>query len=336
MKKLITLLICLFLLCSCSTGNKKESFDGKDRPSSSGQLKVVEGKLCGENGEPVMLRGISTHDLLISERYINDDCFKDLSHLMGANVIRLAMYTWGVGSSGYCTGADRNRLKKDIDKGVEYAANNDMYAIIDWHILQDQDPNAYIDDAKEFFEEVSAKYKDNNNVIYEICNEPNHVEWSDIKKYAEIIIPIIRNNDPDSVIIVGTPNWSQDVDIAANDPLNYENLLYTLHFYSATHKQELRDRAKTAIDKGIPIFVTEFGITASSGNLPIDENEADVWIDFLEENNVSYVMWNLSKLSEASAAIKHDVLKDRGLSEEDFSTSGTWLIKTIQKRSAKN
>ena len=222
---------------------------------------------------------------------------------------------------------------KDIDDGVTYAKNNDMYVLIDWHVLEEGDPNRYIEDAKAFFEEVSSKYKDEKHVIYEICNEPNKVEWTQIKEYAEAIIPIIRNNDPDSLIIVGTPNWSQDVDVAANDPLNYDNLLYTLHFYSASHKQELRDKAHNAIEKGLPLFVTEFGITANTGNVPIDIEEADVWIDFLEENGISYVMWEFSKTAEASAAIRSDCLKDRGFERDDFSTAGQWLMDTIAKYS---
>ena len=332
MKRLIGILLCLLLLCSCAS---RDSFDHKDRPSNRGQLQVKDGKLCGKDSKPVMLRGVSSYGLSLSERYINDDCFHDISHLIGANVFRLALYTWGVGSVGYCSGGDKNRLMKDIDDGVQYAKNNDMYVIIDWHILDDGDPNKYIEDAKEFFNTVSENYRDADHVLYEICNEPNKVEWSQIREYADVIIPIIRNNDPDSLIIVGTPNWSQDVDIAADDPLDYDNLMYTLHFYSASHKQPLRDKAQAAIEKGLPIFVTEYGITASTGNIPYDIEEADVWVDFLEENGISYVMWEFSKTAEGSAAIRSDCLKDRGFERDDFSTAGQWLMDTIEKQSNK-
>ncbi|MCR4633890.1 MAG: glycoside hydrolase family 5 protein [Erysipelotrichaceae bacterium] len=332
MKKILTLILCLLLIASCGS---KSSFDGKDRPSTCGKLQVIDSQLCNEKGDPVMLRGISSYGLSLSERYINDDCFHDISHLIGANVFRLAMYTWGVGTVGYCTGGDQKRLLKDIDDGVTYAKNNDMYVIIDWHILEDGDPNKFIDEAKVFFDEVSKKYKDENHVLYEICNEPNKTDWSAIKTYAEQIIPIIRKNDPRSLIIVGTPNWSQDVDIAAGDPLGYENLLYTLHFYSASHKEELRDKAHIAIEKGLPLFVSEFGITSSSGNLPVDVEEADRWIAFLENNKISYCMWEFSKTAEASAAIRADCLKDRGFEREDFSLAGQWLMDTIEQYNKK-
>lgn len=333
MKKLLTICLCLFMFCGCTA--TKESFDGKDRPSVNGRLQVVDGKLCDSKGDPVMLRGISGNGVSLSERYINENTFNDISHFFGANVFRMALYTWGVATVGYCTGGDKNKLKQQMLDSVEYAKKADMYVIMDWHILEDGDPNRYIDEAKAFFDEVSAACKDCNNVIYEICNEPNHVEWSDIKKYAEEIIPIIRNNDPKALIIVGTPNWSQDVDVAAADPLDYENIMYTLHFYSATHKQELRDKAKKAIDKGLPIFVTEYGITASSGDNPYDTDEAEVWIDFLEENGISYVMWNFSKAPEASAAIAGNCLKSEGFTLDDLSRSGKWLVETIEKRTQK-
>ena len=318
------------MLCGCSKSNNVPKIDDRNRPSVSGILQVKDGKLCDEKDNPVMLRGASINDIMVSERYINNEAFSDLSHL-GINVIRLAMYTRGMGSMGYCTGGEKERLKTDMDNGINYAKDNDMYAIIDWHILDDGDPNTYIEDSKEFFDEMSNKYKDYNNVIYEICNEPNKVDWPTIKKYAEVIIPIIRNNDPDSVIIVGTPNYSQDVDIAAEDPLDFDNILYTLHFYSATHKQELRDKAQIALNKGLPIFVTEYGVTSSNGSFPVDTDEADVWVDFLESNNISYVMWQYSRVAEASAMISRQCDKTSGFEYDDFTDAGKWLIDTISK-----
>lgn len=332
MKKLVAVVLCLLMLVGCNS-TPKESFDGKVRPSVNGVLKVVDGKLCDEKGNQVMLRGISNNGVSVSHMFINDDTFKEISHFMGANVIRLALYTWGVGSVGYCSGGDKELLIKDVVDGVKYAENNDMYAMIDWHILDDGNPNKYIEDAKVFFDQVSKEFKDSKNVIYEICNEPNKCEWQDIKDYAEIIIPIIRNNDPDSLIIVGTPNWSQDVDVAANEPLDFDNIMYTLHFYSATHKQSLRDKAQYAIDNGLPLFVTEFGITAASGGFPIDEEEGNTWIEFLEKNGISYIMWNFSRAAEPCAALNRNELKSKDFKIDDFSQAGKWLIETIKKNS---
>lgn len=304
--------------------------DGRDRPSSRGALQVKDGKLCGADGMPVMLRGVSSYGISMSENMINEPLFTELSRDMGVNVFRLAMYTHGVGVVGYCTGGDQQKLKQLVYDGVDYAGNQDMYAIVDWHILQDGNPNTYVEEAKLFFAEMAEAFCGKNHVLYEICNEPNGVDWAEIKRYAEAVIPVIREKDPDSVIIVGTPTWSQEVDKALADPLEFDNVLYTLHFYSASHKEELRTKAEQASQAGLPIFVTEYGVTSSSGGFPRDLEEADTWIDMLERENISYCMWSFSKVAEPCSAVHHSVMKNSGFTEEDFTPTGKWLAETLR------
>lgn len=137
-----------------------------------------------------------------------------------------------------CSGGDQEQLKALVRCGVEHATRQDLYVILDWHILSDGNPQIYKEDAKAFFQEMSREYAGYPNVLYEICNEPNGgTGWQEIKSYAQEVIGVIRANDPDAVILVGTPNWSQYVDQAAADPIQgYDNLMYTLHFYAATHR----------------------------------------------------------------------------------------------------
>ncbi|MBR6006177.1 MAG: glycoside hydrolase family 5 protein, partial [Clostridia bacterium] len=251
------------------------------------------------------------------------------------NVVRLAVYTYGVGVIGYCTNGDRERYVRDVDSGIEYAKKHDMYAIIDWHILSDGDPNSYIGDAKAFFAEMAEKYGDCENVLYEICNEPNGVDWQAVKRYAEEVIPVIREKAPDSVIIVGDPDWSKDLESCAADPLAFDNILYSLHFYSATHGAELREKLIRVREAGLPVFVSEFGVTASSGDLPRDIESADEWIALLEREKVSYCMWALSKAQEACSVVRFTCPKYSGFAEEDFTETGLWLISTLKKYSGK-
>lgn len=295
-------------------------------PSVSGALRVDNTRLVDENGQAVQLKGISTHGLAWFPDYINEACFRQLREEWNANVIRLAMYTAEYG--GYCSGGDQEALKELIRNGVEYASELDMYVILDWHILSDGNPNTYLDQARDFFQEMSQDYASRNNVLYEICNEPNgSTSWSDIKAYAEEIIPVIRNNDEDGIIIVGTPNWSQYVDQAAADPISgYDNIMYSLHFYAATHKDSLRKAMTDAIDAGLPIFVSEYGICDASGNGSIDENQARKWIDVMNQYGVSYVAWNLSNKSETSAILSAGCNKTSGFTEDDLSSSGRWLF----------
>ena len=305
--------------------------DGRARPSSCGRLRVLNGKLCSESGEPVMLRGVSSNGLITAEDLINDKLFAELSEEVGVNLFRFAMYTYGVGVVGYCTNGDKERHRDDIARGVELARAHDMYALIDWHILSDGDPNRYIDEALLFFAEMAEKYKDYDNVLYEICNEPNGVDWPCVKAYAEKVIPVIRERDPDALIIVGNPDWSKDLYSVAADPLSWDNVMYTLHFYSATHGQDVRDMAETVSRQGLPVFVTEFGVTASSGGLPRDLESADLWIDLLERENISYCMWSFSKAPEACSAIRSNVHKYSGFERDDYSATGQWLLDTLQK-----
>lgn len=295
-------------------------------PSISGALQVSGTQLTNKDGHAVQLKGISTYGLSWFPEYVNKECFRQLREEWNVNVIRLAMYTAEYG--GYCSGGDQEALKELIRNGVEYASELDMYVILDWHILSDGNPNTYLDQARDFFQEMSQDYASRNNVLYEICNEPNgSTSWSDIKAYAEEIIPVIRNNDEDGIIIVGTPNWSQYVDQAAADPISgYDNIMYSLHFYAATHKDSLRKAMTDAIDAGLPIFVSEYGICDASGNGSIDENQARKWIDVMNQYGISYVAWNLSNKSETSAILSAGCNKTSGFTEDDLSSSGRWLF----------
>ena len=347
----IVLIIAACFLQGCKKNQEKETLLGEpekelkteaetedpQKETKDGQEKTAVPSVTGSDGRPVQLRGISTHGLAWFPGYVNEECFKELHEKWNANVIRLAMYT--AESGGYCTDGDKEYLKGLIHDGVKYALAQDMYVIIDWHILSDNNPNIYIDEAKAFFEEMSAEYADAEHVLYEICNEPNGgTGWSEIKSYAEEVAGVIRKNDSDAVILIGTPNWSQFVDEAAADPVTgYDNLMYTLHFYAATHTDDLRARLLSAVDGGLPVFVSEYGICDASGNGAIDEAQADLWTEMLDSLGISYVAWNLSNKEETSAIFKSSCSKTSGFIEEDISDSGKWLYRTLtgEKSSAK-
>lgn len=285
--------------------------------------------LVDNEGNPIQLRGVSTHGLAWFPQYVNQEFFTELHDEWNANVVRLAMYT--AENGGYCSGGDKENLKQIVKDGVEYATNAGLYVIIDWHILQDNNPQTNKEEAKKFFEEMSKEFSDSDNVLYEICNEPNGgTSWTEIKSYAEEIIPIIRANDEEAIIIVGTPTWSQEVDKAVADPIKgYENIMYTLHFYAATHTDWLRERMENALSAGLPIFVTEFGTCDASGNGGIDINQSNEWIKTMDENGVSYVAWNLSNKNETSAIFKSDCQKTSGFTADDLTDNGKWIYEML-------
>lgn len=306
-----------------------DNSQGAKKYSEAGALHVEGIQLTDSKGEPIQLRGTSTHGLAWFPKYVNQEFFLELGREWNVNVVRLAMYT--AESGGYCTDGDREELKQLVKDGVEYATRADLYVIVDWHILSDGNPHTYKEEAKQFFAEISEEFATYENIIYEICNEPNgNVSWEDVKAYAEEIIPVIRANDEDAVIIVGTPTWSQDVDKAAANPItSYDNIMYALHFYAATHTDWLRDRMVNALEAGLPVFVSEFGTCDASGNGGIDYVQSNAWIQKMDEYGVSYVTWNLSNKGETSAIFLPGCYKTAGFTEEDLSENGKWIYEML-------
>lgn len=295
------------------------------------RLKVSGTKLVyasgSRKGKTVQLKGVSTHGLSWFPEYVNQKAFSFMKKNWKINTVRLAMYT--AEYNGYCTGDDANRknLEKLVDNGVRYATNAGLYVIIDWHILSDSSPLTYQKQALAFFKKIAKKYKNNTNVIYEICNEPNGgTSWETIRKYAVKVTEAIRKYDKNAVIVVGTPNWSQDVDQAAQKPLQGKNIMYTLHFYAGTHGQWLRDKAQTALNKGLPLFVTEFAICDASGNGGLNKTEGKKWMSFLKKNKIPYVAWSLSNKAETASLIKSSCRRLSGWPNADLTTWGSWLV----------
>lgn len=319
-----------------STTEAKEENDAKKEPETGtpldnhGKLSVKGTDIVDSNGDKYQLKGVSTHGIAWFPDYVSKNTFITFRDDWGANLIRLAMYTDE--NEGYCNGGDKQYLKNLIDTGVQAATELGMYVIVDWHILSDNNPHTNKDEAKLFFKEMSEKYKDYDNVIYEICNEPNGgTTWNDIKSYAEEIIPIIRENDSDAIIIVGTPNWSQDVDIASQSPIEgYDNIMYAIHFYAATHTDNIRSKVNTALDNGLPVFVSEFSICDASGNGAIDYDQADKWFELIDNKNLSYAGWNISNKDETSSLIRSSCSKTSDWTEDDLSETGKWLRNQIQ------
>lgn len=289
-----------------------------------GKLSVQGTQLVDKKGKAVQLYGMSTHGIAWFPQYMNKDAFKSLRDEWNTNCVRIAMYTDEYG--GYCSGGNKDSLKKKVFDGIDYATELGMYVIVDWHILNDKNPEKYADEAVLFFDEVSAKYAKNKNVLYEICNEPNSgTSWSDICSYAEKVIPVIRKNDASAVIIVGTPNWCQTIEDAMDFPLSYENVMYAVHFYANSHGEWLRSKVVLAVESGLPVFVSEFGTCNASGDGGFNAGESDVWLNLLDEYNISYMNWALCNKSETAAALKPTCRKKAGWTQDDLSESGKYI-----------
>lgn len=285
-----------------------------------GKLKVDGAYLYDKNGEKFMLYGMSTHGLAWFPQYVNKEGFETLRDDWNTNCVRLALYVQENG--GYCAGGNKDQLKKLIFKGIDAATELGMYVIVDWHVLN-FNPNQHLEDAMIFFSEISQKYAKYDNVIYELCNEPTGSPWTTVLvPYAENLIPMIRKYAPDSIIIVGTNTWSQDIQDAALTPLKYKNVMYAFHFYADTHRDSFRERVEGCVENGLPVFITEFGTCNSSGNGGFNVGQTEKWFELIEKYNISHMNWSLANKAETASIISAGCLKTSDWSYEELSDSG--------------
>jgi len=263
-----------------------------------GLLQTSGNKIVDKNKNPISLAGNSfywSNNGWGGENYYKSQVVDWLALDWGTSIVRASMGVDDVG--GYLQ--DKNGNIKKVKVIVDAALAKELYVIIDWHT---ENAHKYQDEAVEFFTQMALLYGKNDNIIYEIFNEPLEISWSNtIKPYAEKVITAIRKIDPDNMIVVGTPTWSQRVDLAAADPITIStNIAYTLHFYTVYHKKELRDIATAAINKGLPIFVTEWGPIGYTQNDP----EADLWMEWCKANMISHCAWAVNDKLEEWSIVK--------------------------------
>ena len=295
--------------------------------SQHGRLQVAGNRIVGADGQPVSLAGISFGwSQWEAARFYNADTVNWLKQDWHAQILRAAL---GVhhepGSYLQKPAANQARVTQVVDAAI--AA--DLYVIIDWH---DHQAPQHTDRAVAFFTEMARRYGDRPNIIYEIYNEPEKISWhNDVKPYAEKVIAAIRAIDPDNLIVVGTPNWSQDVDVAAADPIKDTNVAYTLHFYAGTHKAKLRAQAQQALDAGVALFVTEWGTCEASGDGPIDRPSVQAWMDFIRKNQLSHCNWAVYDKKETAALVMNSARRPKATGRIPTSTmSGKYVRELVR------
>jgi len=287
--------------------------------SEHGRLQVTGNRIVGAHGRPVSLAGVSFGwSQWEAARFYNAGTVNWLKQDWNAQIVRAALGLHAEpGSYLQSPAANRDRVAAVVDAAI--AA--DLYALIDWH---DHHAHERTDLAVAFFTEMARRYGHQPHVIYEIYNEPlGDASWArDVKPYAERVIAAIRAIDPDNLIIVGTPAWSQDVDVAAADPIKDPNVAYTLHFYAGTHKADLRAKAVKALDLGAALFVTEWGTCDASGAGPVDEASTREWIAFMRKHQLSHCNWAIYDKKETASIIKPGASSTGNWKDSDLTPSG--------------
>jgi endoglucanase len=340
MKKLKSNIIALAILISAA------AFLNATPVSVNGRLHVNGLQLTNSCGNPVQLRGVDTHGLQWHYACYTAAAMDFIAYTMNADVIRIAVYVY---QNGYLN--DPPDTINEINTIADMATARGMYVIIDWHVLSDGtndgdgDPNTNITDAETFWTTMATRYASYNNVFYEICNEPSGnstdgtpVTWAKITTYANTIIPLIRGIDPNAVIIVGTPNWSQLGAAVYQNQLSYPNIMYTFHFYAGTHTISMLTPYITAGQYPLPIFVTEWSASSSSGTSPDNYTNATNFLNVLNASNnytnttgekISWSSWSFADDGNSSSMLNQYTCSGGVYSTSVLSTAGNYVMTNI-------
>jgi len=289
-----------------------------------GNLSVKGTQLTDEHGNATVLNGVSYGWHNWWPRFYNQESVKWLANDWKCSVVRAAM---GVEPKGaYIDNPAESKEK--IEAVIEGAIKNNIYVLIDWH-----SHHLKLAEAKAFFTEMATKYGKNPNIIYELYNEPVNDSWAQIKDYSIELIKTIRAIDPDNVILVGNPHWDQDLNLVADDPIKgFSNIMYTCHFYAATHDKSLRDRCDYALKKGIPIFISESAGMQASGDGAIDYPKWQQWIDWCATNKISLISWSIADKNESCSMLKTSASSEGKWKAEDMNESGIKTRELLRKQ----
>lgn len=289
-----------------------------------GALSVSGNAIVGAKGA-VALRGMSFYWSQWSSDFWNKSAVDVLVDDWKVTVVRAAM---GVENGGYLENQAREKAR--VRTIVDAAIARGVYVIIDWH---DHYANNHTEDAKAFFREMADAYGTSPNVLFEIWNEPLDVSWSTVKEYANAVIPEIRGRGANNVVIVGTPHWSQDVDAAAQDPVAQTNVAYAIHFYANTyaHREPLRQKAITAMSKGLALFATEWGTPSADGSGTVNTAESQTWLEFLKAHNIGWCNWSLVDKAEAAAALTPGASPTGPWADDILTPSGRFVKQALAK-----
>lgn len=297
---------------------------GKAQPvNKHGQLSLKGTQLVDAKGNPLALHGMSFGWHNLWPRFYNKGAVHELVTKWNSTVVRASMGI-ELNNSGYLKSPEQSvKLMKDV---VDACIKEGVYVIIDWH-----DHNIHTKEAVAFFTMMAKEYGQHPHIIYEIFNEPDYETWPEVKAYSEEVIKAIRANDPDNIILVGSPKWDQDIQLPAADPIKgYSNLMYTMHFYAGTHKKWLRDRTDEAIAKGLPIFISECAGMQATGDGPLDHAEWKAFVEWMDARGLSWVAWSVSDKKETCSILNPSAASNGEWNEADVKEWGTLTRSYLQ------
>lgn len=328
MKKIIATFYVLVLLSCASSKEPKTSGEASSPCKQHGFLKISGNRIVDQHGIAPQLRGMSfSWSIWGGKKYYTNEVVDWLVDDFNVSLVRLSMAIEPDG--GYLQHPEEQTAL--IKQVADHAIKRGIYVIIDWH---DHNADKNIEQAKAFFTRMARLYAGKPNIIYEIWNEPERQPWPTIKDYSIAVIDEIRKYDTENLIIVGSPHWDQDVDITANDPIiGYNNIAYSFHFYASDphHQDILRKKAETAMAKGLPLFVTEWGVGESNGDGQFDLPKTTQWMDWMEKHQLSWANWNITDKKETTAILMPGAPVGAKWSLDHLTPAGTYIRQQLRR-----
>lgn len=294
-------------------------------------LKVEGNHLVTETGATVSLHGVDIPSLEWGQgEHLSNSLV--VASDWGANIIRLPLSQdrWFGHTEERQDGGENYR--KVVENFVEMAVARKCYVILDLHWSDGGVWGRYIgqhnmpdDNSVPFWEDVSAKFANNPNILFDIYNEPHDVSW-EVWRAGGMVKDMHTKADPDgtleyhtpgmqklldvcraqgakNVIIAGGVDWAYDLrGIAKGYALQDTNgygVIYDTHIYpmkewyshGSTTSQDW-DRIIMSTGKKYPVMIGEFG----NGT---NHYEGKV-LDFAKTNNLPWVAWCLHPYAKPS------------------------------------
>ena len=282
-------------------------------------VNVQGNRFVTADGQTIIFRGLdaSDPDKLDRNGQWNRHYFEEAKS-WGANIIRIPVHpgAWRIRGKG--------KYLKLLDQGVDWARDEGLYVIIDWHSIGNlyggkffsasselYPTNGYATTQAEtfdFWQTMARRYRGNHTVaFFELFNEPTvnpelHLgtcTWPEWKGLMEQLIRTIRAKGGTAIPLVAGFNFGYDLTPVADQPLAAEGIGYVAHPYpmkarAPWEKNWTHDWGFVA-DR-YPVILTEIGFlepSAPGGYNPItgDESYGDAITGYCARHGISYTAW---------------------------------------------
>jgi endoglucanase len=264
------------LLCLPGCGSSSATTDRATRDLGSaprGRLRVADGRLLDENGDPVVLKGLGLASISAAKALNrwNEDYFAN-ARAWNAEIVRLPVFPADFRE-------DPEQTLLDLDDALRWCNQHQLYLIIDYHVVGnatqglfqwEEDLATTWPEVEAFWTTVSARYADQPTVaFYEIYNEPAALEemggsweFSDWREHADTIVAILRKHAPRTIPVVAGLDYAYDLSDGGERPFADPDIALAAHPYpgrAQTNRTRAWDSAFGYLSERYPFILTEFG-----------------------------------------------------------------------------